>query len=89
MSYNPCVDFDCSQLILIADGREKTSNKRKKDVIQCLEALNVPFQLRPLSIGDYLWVVKMNDENRSGAKDELVLDYVVERKTWDDLKVSF
>lgn len=89
LSYNPFLDSDYSQLILIVDGREKSTNIRKKDVVKSLETLNVPFQLRSLSIGDYLWVLKMNDKNRSGANDELVLDYIVERKTWDDLKVCF
>lgn len=86
LSYDPSMDYERCELILIVDGREKNS-KPKKDVVENLKKINATFQLRPLSIGDYLWVLKMNNPNRKDENDEMVLDYVIERKTWDDLKV--
>uniref|UniRef100_A0A915CYC6 Crossover junction endonuclease MUS81 n=1 Tax=Ditylenchus dipsaci TaxID=166011 RepID=A0A915CYC6_9BILA len=67
--YDPA-NFDENRLVLIVDGREKK--------------LNVKHEVRTLSVGDYLWVMKLGDSNEK----ELVLDYVIERKTWDDLKSS-
>ncbi|VDM64934.1 unnamed protein product [Angiostrongylus costaricensis] len=38
--------------------------------------------MRPLSVGDYLWVLRKIDGT------ELVLEWIVERKTWNDLHQS-
>jgi ERCC4-type nuclease len=40
--------------------------------------------MRPLAVGEYLWVLRLGPT----AEEELVLDYVIERKTWDDLRVN-
>ncbi|PIO67823.1 ERCC4 domain protein, partial [Teladorsagia circumcincta] len=39
-------------------------------------------EMRPLSVGDYLWVARKIDGT------EIVLDWIVERKTWSDLHHS-
>lgn len=39
-------------------------------------------ETRALSVGDYLWVLRKIDGT------EVVLDWVVERKTWHDLQQS-
>uniref|UniRef100_A0A158P8N2 Crossover junction endonuclease MUS81 n=1 Tax=Angiostrongylus cantonensis TaxID=6313 RepID=A0A158P8N2_ANGCA len=57
-------------VILIADSRENNS----KSIVQV--------EMRPLSVGDYLWVLRKIDGT------ELVLEWIVERKTWNDLHQS-
>lgn len=84
LSYNP-INFDRCKLLLIIDARENVDRggSRKINITQHLDKLGVVcYESRPLSVGDYLWVLKLEN-----GKDEMVLDYIVERKTWDDLKV--
>lgn len=38
--------------------------------------------IRSLSVGDYIWVCRKIDGS------EIVMDWVVERKTWEDLQQS-
>jgi len=69
--------------LLVVDQRELVSHrKRRKTLRDHLEQLNANFEVRSLSVGDYLWLLKLP------GGEELVLDYAVERKTWDDLKSS-
>uniref|UniRef100_A0A0N4ZER0 Crossover junction endonuclease MUS81 n=1 Tax=Parastrongyloides trichosuri TaxID=131310 RepID=A0A0N4ZER0_PARTI len=72
---------DFGEVILICDIREQHGMNKHKSVVDHLIKDNVPFELMPLSVGDFLWIW------RGGGK-EIVLDYVIERKTWDDLKHS-
>ncbi|PIO62685.1 ERCC4 domain protein, partial [Teladorsagia circumcincta] len=58
-------------VILIADLRENNANFRGDTM-----------EMRPLSVGDYLWVARKIDGT------EIVLDWIVERKTWSDLHHS-
>jgi ERCC4-type nuclease len=83
LTYDPST-YDRSELILIVDGRELGGgkSKSKKNVCDHLEKLGVRYDTRPLSVGDYLWIIRLPDGQ------EITLDYVVERKTWDDLKAS-
>jgi len=81
LSYDP-VDYDKSELILIVDGRELGLKRKNNTIIDHLQKLEVKFETRPLSVGDYLWIVKLPNG------EELTLDYIIERKTWDDLKAS-
>ena len=81
LSYDP-VDYDKSELILVVDGRELGLKRKNSTIVDHLQKLEVKFETRPLSVGDYLWIIKLP------SGEELTLDYVVERKTWDDLKAS-
>ena len=81
LSYDP-VDYDKSELILIVDGRELGLKRKNSTIIDHLQKLEVKFETRPLSVGDYLWIIKLPNG------EELTLDYIIERKTWDDLKAS-
>ncbi|KAI1731608.1 ERCC4 domain-containing protein [Ditylenchus destructor] len=81
LSYDP-LDFALCQLVLVVDGREQNNKSRFKTMSQHLEKCTVAHELRPLSVGDYLWIVKLANGK------EMVLDYIIERKTWDDLKSS-
>ncbi|KAI1382196.1 crossover junction endonuclease MUS81 [Hypoxylon crocopeplum] len=74
---------------LVLDVREVRA-KTDRDYMQNeLAKRGVNPTMRSLELGDALWVAKCNDANflsRHGAEgDEVVLDYIVERKRLDDL----
>ena len=72
------------KIILLVDTQE-TSGKNKKTLDQTrgyLESLGVEYEVRRLTVGDFLWIAR----NQEG--DELVLPYIVERKRMDDLASS-
>ncbi|MCP9260909.1 hypothetical protein DINM_004311 [Dirofilaria immitis] len=70
--YHPSV-FSTSQIILIIDNRESANTRKFQQMCRDF------YEMRSLSIGDYLWIMRMCN----GA--EVVLDSIVERKTFDDL----
>lgn len=77
---------------LVLDNREVRA-KHDRDFIQKeLHKHAVDPIVRPLSLGDTLWVAKLNDPNlltNLGAEgDEVLLDYILERKRLDDLIAS-
>jgi crossover junction endonuclease MUS81 len=57
----------------------KTTNE---NTLKDLEKYNVKFEVRRLSVGDFLWIARDEQGN------ELVLPYIVERKRMDDLGSS-
>ncbi|CAD6184184.1 unnamed protein product [Caenorhabditis auriculariae] len=79
-----CHPYEQPQVVLIADSREHRNSNRKKSVVEHLVTNNahIRVDMRALSVGDYLWVTKKVDGS------ELVMDWVVERKTWQDLHSS-
>uniref|UniRef100_A0A8C6Y984 Crossover junction endonuclease MUS81 n=1 Tax=Naja naja TaxID=35670 RepID=A0A8C6Y984_NAJNA len=79
-------------VILCVDFIETTGGpaSRKQELVRELQRHNVPFSIRKLHVGDFLWVAK--ERGPRGAEllppttaRELVLDYVVERKRMPDL----
>ncbi|XP_050534975.1 crossover junction endonuclease MUS81 isoform X2 [Daktulosphaira vitifoliae] len=71
-------------IILLIDTGE-TSSIRKTDITKVtaqLSLLNVSFEMRRLSIGDFAWIC------RDCHGNELMLPYIVERKRLDDLSSS-
>ncbi|EFP01534.1 CRE-MUS-81 protein [Caenorhabditis remanei] len=78
-----CKPFEQPTVYLIADNREHRNNPRIKSVIEHLiKKEDIRVDIRSLSVGDYIWVCRKIDGS------EIVLDWVVERKTWDDLQSS-
>jgi len=82
--------IDRCRMVLVVDAREhsgagrtKRNPSKGKPITEHLQKLEVEYELRALSVGDYLWVLKLGD-----GRGEMVLDYIVERKTWNDLKSS-
>lgn len=78
------------QLVLdVREVRAKTDRDYMQDE---LAKKGVKPIMRSLDLGDAMWVAKCNDPNllnRQGAEgDEVVLDYIVERKRLDDLITS-
>lgn len=60
-------------------------SKRSLDAtLKALELKNVNFEVRRLSVGDFMWICR-SEENPT---IELVLPYIVERKRMDDLASS-
>lgn len=77
---------------LVIDNREVRA-KNDRDYLQNgLTAAGAPPLTRALDVGDMTWVAKVRDASllaRHGAEgDEVVLDWIVERKRLDDLVAS-
>jgi len=74
---------------LILDIREVRSKNDREGVQNELISNGVSPIMRALELGDITWVAKMKDPNllsRLGAEgDEILLDWIVERKRLDDL----
>ncbi|KAJ6636170.1 Crossover junction endonuclease MUS81 [Pseudolycoriella hygida] len=71
-------------IILLVDTAE-TVGKAKRNLdatIQQLTERKVKFEVRRLSVGDFLWIC------RDSNNQEVVLPYIVERKRMDDLAAS-
>ncbi|XP_065370990.1 crossover junction endonuclease MUS81-like [Calliphora vicina] len=72
------------RILLLVDVQE-TSGKNKNTLDQTrgyLESLSVEYEVRRLTVGDFLWIARDRDGN------ELVLPHIVERKRMDDLASS-
>ncbi|CAD5206741.1 unnamed protein product [Bursaphelenchus okinawaensis] len=72
------------QVLLVVDNRENRRDGRSNGLCDHLTKKGVQYDLRSLAVGDFLWVLQMGP----GHENELVMDFVIERKTWDDLKTS-
>lgn len=74
---------------LVLDNREVRTMKDREYVRDELSKKGVTPIVRPLEIGDAMWVAKCNVPghlpNHGPEADEVVLDYVCERKRLDDL----
>ncbi|XGW21626.1 hypothetical protein V3C99_004529, partial [Haemonchus contortus] len=82
ITYVVCQPSDQVEVILVADLRENNANFRGETVVGCLTKSHHRVEMRPLSVGDYLWIARKIDGT------EMVLNWVVERKTWSDLHQS-
>ncbi|XP_077184665.1 structure-specific endonuclease subunit MUS81 isoform X2 [Paroedura picta] len=91
-AFKPQFTFHPGQfdVILCVDFIETTGGptSRKRDLVKELERNGVPFSIRKLHVGDFLWVARERHspgQPPSPTAQELVLDYVVERKRMPDL----
>ena len=77
---------------LVLDVREIRAKTDRDYMKENLLSQGVKPIMRALDLGDILWVAKITDPNllsRLGAEgDEIMLDYIVERKRLDDLVSS-
>ncbi|ODV68416.1 crossover junction endonuclease MUS81 [Hyphopichia burtonii NRRL Y-1933] len=71
------------EIVPIIDNREIRSSKERDYFESKLGSHNVKCDVRPLSLGDILWIAKHRT-----TKKEVVLDFVCERKRIDDLAAS-
>ena len=74
---------------LVLDNREVRAKDDRDYISDELTKRGAPPLLRPLPLGDFLWVAKLHDPSflRSHGEegDEVILDYILERKRLDDL----
>ncbi|KAJ1964969.1 Crossover junction endonuclease mus81 [Dipsacomyces acuminosporus] len=81
----PAKEYD---IILIVDNREVHSVVDRNLIAKELEERGVMIEIRPLTVGDYLWIARAKSTSRYKHLPDIVLDYVVERKRMDDLCAS-
>lgn len=82
IEYVACQPSDQAEVILIADQRENNAMSRGDTVVECLSAAHHRVEMRSLSVGDYIWIARKIDGT------EMILEWIVERKTWSDLQQS-
>lgn len=74
---------------LVLDSREVRAKNDRDYIHDELAKRGVSALVRPLELGDFLWVAKCNEPgllSRLGEEgDEVALDWIVERKRLDDL----
>ncbi|ORX66766.1 ERCC4-domain-containing protein [Linderina pennispora] len=75
-------------IILVVDNREVHSVSDRNLIQKELEDQCVNVEIRPLTVGDYLWIARAKPASRFKHLPDIVLDYVVERKRMDDLCAS-
>lgn len=79
-----CFKNGSYDIFLVFDSRENRAKTSSKDAIEYFRKENIPFIVRALEVGDMLWIAK----SRYNPNDEIVLDFIVERKREDDLVQS-
>ncbi|KAJ1728760.1 Crossover junction endonuclease mus81 [Coemansia biformis] len=81
----PAGEYD---IMLVVDNREVHSTADRALIEKELEACGVRVEVRPLTVGDYLWIARAKPAGACKQLPDIVLDYVVERKRMDDLCAS-
>ncbi|KAG0249375.1 Crossover junction endonuclease mus81 [Mortierella polycephala] len=75
------------EICLVLDIREVRTQTDRDYIGEKLKEKGIPTIKRALDLGDVIWVARLKDRSSTGP-DELVLDYIVERKRMDDLVSS-
>ncbi|KAJ1999756.1 Crossover junction endonuclease mus81 [Coemansia thaxteri] len=75
-------------IMLIVDNREVHSVADRNLIAKELEEQGVKIEIRPLTVGDYLWIARAKPTSLLRHLPDIALDYVVERKRMDDLCAS-
>ncbi|KAJ1890988.1 Crossover junction endonuclease mus81 [Kickxella alabastrina] len=76
------------EIILIVDNREVHSVSDRNLITKELEEHHINIEIRPLTVGDYLWIARAKQSGACRHLPDIVLNYVVERKRMDDLCAS-
>ncbi|KAL4810025.1 ERCC4 domain-containing protein [Aspergillus unguis] len=80
---------DSFTIQLVLDTREVRTSKDRDYISNELERKGISPEVRALEVGDTMWVAKFRDPSflsRYGEEgDEIMLDWIVERKRLDDL----
>ncbi|PIA17124.1 ERCC4-domain-containing protein [Coemansia reversa NRRL 1564] len=75
-------------IVLIVDNREVHSTADRGLIERELEKHGIIIEIRPLTVGDYLWIARAKSSSIYKGFPDIVLDYLVERKRMDDLCAS-
>ena len=70
-------------IIFILDHREVKTTKNREYVRDALARNRIPVERRALELGDMCWIARHRE-----TKDEIILDFIIERKRIDDLVKS-
>lgn len=74
---------------LVIDTREVRSKQDRDFIKNDLEKRGLSPIVRALGLGDFLWIAKLHDpaylSRHGGEGDEVLLDWIIERKRLDDL----
>ena len=77
------------RIVLCADMREISGDKRKKELRRQLDKVGVNYVERVLQVGDFVWLAQQKASSLGDYRPrELVLDYIIERKSMSDLAQS-
>ncbi|KAG0209919.1 Crossover junction endonuclease mus81 [Mortierella sp. GBA30] len=71
-------------ICLVLDIREVRTQTDRDYIGEKLKDRGIHVIKRALNVGDMIWIARLKDPSPSGP-DEIVLDYIVERKRMDDL----
>jgi len=71
------------KLHLLIDNREIKDLTDRQAVLREAQRAGISAEVKPLSVGDFLWVARCHHQQQ-----DIVLDYVIERKRIDDLVSS-
>jgi hypothetical protein len=74
---------DSYDIVFILDYREVKSTKNREYVRDALARNGIPVERRTLELGDMCWIARHRE-----TKDEIVVDFIIERKRIDDLVTS-
>lgn len=85
--------LDQYEVVLIVDNREKRNQADLNYFFEKLVSNGIKTELRSLPLGDFVWVLreKQNEAKPTKKKSQLkeyVIDFIIERKTADDLAAS-
>ncbi|XP_057364896.1 crossover junction endonuclease MUS81-like isoform X2 [Daphnia carinata] len=82
-------EYDIVLCVDIAEVSGSGSGKNQKETAaKAFQNCGVSYDVRKLSIGDYLWICKPKASSGISSDQELTLPYVVERKRMDDVVSS-
>ncbi|KAJ3282079.1 Crossover junction endonuclease mus81 [Borealophlyctis nickersoniae] len=82
-----CFRAGTFDVYLLLDNREVRGQSDRSFLQTQFERKNVKILTRALELGDFIWVAKQKHKN-PGDCQEIVLDFIVERKIMDDLTAS-
>nr|SVE74188.1 EOG090X06E6 [Daphnia barbata] len=83
-------EYDIVLCVDIAEvsGGSGSGNNQKEKAAKSFQNCGVPYDVRKLSIGDYIWICKPKASCSISSDHELALPFVVERKRMDDVVSS-
>lgn len=80
------LERDQFDIVLLVDVREMKSRSERDFLVNRLNDAGITSEQRVLEVGDFIWIARAKPGLSS--PDEVVLDYVIERKREDDLLSS-